>query len=78
MSTLSDFLTSKQIRQQDFAARIGVTQATVSRLAKRTMMPSLPLAVEIERATEGEVSVSSWVADDTALPQSDHSAEEAS
>lgn len=78
MSNLSAFLTSKQIRQQDFAERIGVTQATVSRLAKRTMMPSLPLAVEIERATDGEVPVSSWVNDDPAQPDGDFSSEEVS
>lgn len=61
MSTLSDYLKTNQILQQDFARRIGATQATVSRLAKHLIMPSLTLAVAIERETNGEVPASSWV-----------------
>lgn len=61
MSTLSDYLKSNQILQQDFAKRIGATQATVSRLAKHSIMPSLTLAVAIERETNGAVPASSWV-----------------
>lgn len=64
MSTLSDYLKSNQILQQDFARRIGATQATVSRLAKHAMMPSLTLAVAIERETNGAVPASSWVSVD--------------
>lgn len=61
MSTLSDYLKANQILQQDFAKRIGATQGTVSRLAKQAMVPSLALAVAIERETNGAVPASSWV-----------------
>lgn len=67
MSTLSDYLKNNRILQQDFARRIGATQATVSRLAKHAMKPSLTLAVAIERETDGEVPASSWVN----VPQAD-------
>lgn len=64
MSTLSDYLKANQILQQDFAKRIGATQGTVSRLAKQSMVPSLALAVAIERETNGAVPASSWVCDE--------------
>lgn len=71
MSTLSDYLKNNQILQQDFARRIGATQATVSRLAKQSIMPSLTLAVAIERETNGAVPASSWVtlSESDAAPQ---------
>lgn len=72
MSNLANFLSSSGITQEDFAASIGVTQATVSRLAskKHKMKPGLELAVAIERATDGAVPVTSWVA-----PQPERAAE---
>jgi len=60
MSDLSEYLEQHRIRQEDFALTIGVTQATVSRLARGAMRPGLDLALVIEKATAGKVSVSSW------------------
>lgn len=60
MTDLAKYLDRAKIRQADFAAEIGVTQATVSRLAKGVSIPSLELAVRIERLTGGAVTAVSW------------------
>ena len=61
MSKLRTYLDINSIRQADFAARIGVSQGTISRLASGHGVPSLLLAIGIERETGGEVPASSWV-----------------
>lgn len=61
MMTLNEYLSSQAIRQSDFASKLGVTQATVSRLAAKTALPSLELAFAIERETAGAVPAASWV-----------------
>ena len=61
MSTLDAYLSKYRIRQASFAARVGTSQATISKLISRTVLPSLELAVRIERETDGEVSAASWV-----------------
>lgn len=68
MVNLDTYLTDRSIRQADFAEQLGISQATVSRLAKRSMRPSLELAFAIEKATGGAVSVASWNPD-LAQPQ---------
>lgn len=62
MSDLPEYLTKSGLKQAAFAQRIGVTQATVSKLIARTMLPGLELAVKIEDATGGAVLARSWVA----------------
>lgn len=61
MMTLSEYLEHSGISQAAFADAIKVKQATVSRLARNIMRPSLELAVCIERATGGAVVAASWV-----------------
>lgn len=65
MSTLKTFLAENGIRQEDFAKRLKVNQATISRLTQNKMRPSLPLAVAIERETGGVVLASAWITDDS-------------
>lgn len=65
MMTLAEYLDIKGIPQKAFAERVGVRQATVSRLASGLGKPSLELAVSIERETGGSVTAASWVADKT-------------
>ena len=62
MSDLASFLKRENLSQDEFAGRIGVDQATVSRLARRVTKPGIELAARIERETNGEVSMASWVA----------------
>lgn len=61
MMTLSEYLAENGISQAAFANEIKVKQATVSRLARNMMRPSLELAVSIERTTRGAVAAASWV-----------------
>lgn len=61
MTQLQAYLTSQGLRQADFAAAIGTTQAHISRLARGTAVPSLTLAVAIERATGGAVPAASLI-----------------
>lgn len=60
MTTLAKFLTSAGVTQHEFAQNLGVTQATISRLARRKKTPGLRLAVAIEAATGGAVPAASW------------------
>ena len=53
---LADYLSSKQISQDDFAKRLGVTQGLVSQwLTARTRITA-ERALEIEKATGGAVT----------------------
>lgn len=61
MTQLLSYLKATKTRQADFAAIVGVSQATVSKLIGGSVAPSLELAVRIERATGGEVKATSWV-----------------
>ncbi len=71
MSKLASFLSANSIRQAVFAAQIGTSQATVSKLVNGDVRPSLELAVRIERATDGAVPVASWVPDIPPSPAED-------
>ena len=61
MTHFSAYLSERGIRQSDFAARIGATQGTISRLANGLVLPSLELAVIIERETSGRVKATDWI-----------------
>lgn len=61
MTKLQTYLASRDIKQAEFAALVGTTQATISRLAKGPTKPSLTLAIAIERVTKGKVPADSWV-----------------
>lgn len=60
MNELRTYLTRTDIRQDDFAATVGVTQATISKLVRGIARPSLDLAFAISNATNDAVPVSSW------------------
>ena len=60
MSKLSAFLKDNNITQAQFAKRIGVHQSTVSRLCDSPASITVPVALKIERATDGVVRVADW------------------
>lgn len=60
MMTLADYLKTTSTTQEDFASRLKVNQATVSKLVNQKVGISLGLAFEIERETGGKVPVSVW------------------
>jgi transcriptional regulator with XRE-family HTH domain len=63
MMTLCEYLSSRGMRQDEFARALGVSQPTISRLATKKGArnnPSLDLAAKIEQATGGAVPVTIW------------------
>lgn len=64
MDQLQTYLTARKRdgieTKGDFARRIGITQTSLSHLLSGRSYPSLTLAFEIERATDGAVPVSAW------------------
>lgn len=61
MNSLAAYLSQSDKTQAQFASELGVDQATISKLCRKKLIPSLDLAVRIERATDGEISAASWV-----------------
>jgi plasmid maintenance system antidote protein VapI len=57
---LTDYLEETGEKQTEFAARVGTTDATVSRLVAGNLRPGLDLALRIERATDGKVPPREW------------------
>jgi DNA-binding XRE family transcriptional regulator len=66
MKKLASYLTTQNIRQADFANSVHASQPTISKLMSGSTLPSLALAVAIERATGGAVKASDWVSNETA------------
>ncbi|WP_340109485.1 helix-turn-helix transcriptional regulator [Pikeienuella sp. HZG-20] len=60
MSTLREYLLTTGTTQAAFADVVGLKQSTVSRLARGATLPSLTVAIAIDRATKGAVAASSW------------------
>ena len=56
---LDRYLWERDISAEKFAAQIGVSPSTISRMRHHGMKPSLTVAIKIERATNGEVTVHS-------------------
>jgi len=57
---LKDWLDDRGMRQNFFAKRIGVDDATLSKIMKGTN-PSLKTASKIEEQTKGEIAASGWI-----------------
>lgn len=53
--TLSDYLSQHGITQLAFAARLGVTSSTISRICRGETTPEAKLVAAIARETGGEV-----------------------
>lgn len=68
MMTLAEYLKSSRTKQEDFAATIGVTQATVSRLVRGVALPNIAMAAAIKAATDGKVDFEVWVTSATKSP----------
>jgi len=56
---LIDYLKESGLKQEDFAALVGVTQGRISQLVAGDS-PSLPLALRIFDETKGRVGLSDW------------------
>ena len=60
MSILSAYLKASGKTQAALAAEVGVSQAYIAKLC-RSGVPSLQVAVDLERVTGGAVPARSWV-----------------
>jgi DNA-binding transcriptional regulator YdaS (Cro superfamily) len=60
MAHLKEYLTRTKTPQARLADEINVTYGYMSQLVNGAKMPSLTVALLIERATDGAVSASSW------------------
>ncbi|MFD2175644.1 helix-turn-helix transcriptional regulator [Rhodobacter lacus] len=61
MGKLSEHLRQAGVLQSAFAEIIGVSRGHMSALVTGARLPSLELAVRIERETAGAVPAASWV-----------------
>lgn len=58
---LAQFIQKSEYTQASFAARLGISASYMSDIINGKKRPSLDLAFEIERETEGFVPASTWV-----------------
>ena len=61
MDTLKKYRREQKITQKGLADSLGIEQATVSRLERGDILPSLALACKIEEFTSGAILATSWV-----------------
>lgn len=64
MTALRTYLEQNRITQAAFAEKVGLNQATVSKLCAGTVGASLATAVRIEKLTGGAVPVSALLKTD--------------
>ena len=56
---LADYLKTKKLSQEEFGLSVGCTQGRISQLVAGDM-PSLELAQNIAKATNGKVGINDW------------------
>lgn len=61
MNKLADYISSKPVNKAAFARAIGTTPLHLQRLIKGEATPGIRLAYEIEKATDGKVTLYAWV-----------------
>lgn len=59
-SPLSRWVDASGLNRDDAAGRFGITRQHLDRLCRGDRRPSLLLALEIERITDGTVPVTAW------------------
>lgn len=60
MQHLIKYLEENNLRQGEFAAKVDVTQATISRICNGTYQPSTSLIQRIAKVTNNAVPVTAW------------------
>ena len=58
---LFEYMITKEVSQASLAKRIGVSQPTLSRYISGDVLPNVVTALEIQKATQGEVPVEAWL-----------------
>lgn len=75
MQNLTQYRKERGYSQGQFAKIVSTDQSIISRIERGDITPSLRLAVEIERATGGQIPASIWV--QTVSPSAAPSSEDA-
>jgi len=57
---LDTYLSENKIRPTAFAASIGVSPSTITRVLKRERSPGFDLVMKIKAATDGAVAADDW------------------
>ena len=58
---LFEYMITKEVSQASLAKRIGVSQPTLSRYISGDVLPNVVTALEIQKATKGDVPVEAWL-----------------
>ena len=58
---LFEYMITKEVSQASLAKRIGVAQPTFSRYISGDVLPNVVTALEIQKATQGDVPVEAWL-----------------
>ncbi len=61
MKKLKKYLSAAKIEQLVFASMVNTTPSTLSRVLNGKQPPTLQLALDIEKVTEGKVRCEDWV-----------------
>lgn len=61
MNALAKYLKAKGITQEQFAARLGVTQGTVSKMCRPGAVIRDEMKLKVHRLTDGAVPAESWL-----------------
>lgn len=64
---LADYLKDNNLKQRDFAARLGVSASYLNEIVRRVKSPPIKLAAQIEVATEGAVPMAVWAPEEYRL-----------
>lgn len=60
MNKLCEYLDFRGIKYHVFAKKIGTSTTTLHQILKRGRIPSLKIAIEIEKKTKGLITVYDW------------------
>ncbi|MDR7101495.1 helix-turn-helix domain-containing protein [Croceicoccus sp. BE223] len=61
MTPLATYMERNKISDADLAALIGKDRSIVNRIRQGKLRPTLEVAAQIERHTNGEIPMQSWV-----------------
>jgi DNA-binding XRE family transcriptional regulator len=61
---LGQWMQTKGLTEAAFAAKVGVSQATINRIRRGVNFPAWPLAMAIAVVTEGRVKPNDFLPDD--------------
>ena len=65
MKKLNDWIRINCIKQIGFAEKIGVSTSTLHEILRNGRMPTIITAYEIEKFTDGEITIYDWLDEET-------------